>query len=58
MSQNFSGGWDFVAKEKQSKNKTANLILNVLNGVAVKNANSACRGLIYEPKVSKKLREK
>lgn len=47
-----------MAKEKQSKNKTANLILNVLNGVAVKNANFACRGLIYEPKVPKKLREK
>ena len=45
-----------MAREKQNKIKAANLVLNALNGVAVKNANSACRGLIYEPKVPKKLK--
>ena len=47
-----------MAGEKQNKSKVANLVLNALNGVAVKNANAACRGLIYEPKVPKKLKEK
>lgn len=47
-----------MIREKQNKIKAANLVLNALNNVAVKNANSACRGLIYEPKVPKKLQEK
>lgn len=47
-----------MAREKQNKIKAANLVLNALNSVAVKNANSACRGLIYEPKVPKKLQVK
>ena len=46
-----------MIREKQNKIKATNLVLNALNNVAVKNANSACRGLIYEPKVPKKLRE-
>ena len=45
-----------MIREKQNKIKAANLVLNALNNVAVKNANSACRGLIYEPKVPKKLK--
>lgn len=43
---------------KNNKSKLSNLVLEALNSVAVKNANSACRGLIYEPKVPKKLKEK
>lgn len=44
--------------DKNRKLTVSNLVLEALNNVAVKNANSACRGLIYEPKVPKKLQEK
>ena len=44
--------------DKNKKLKVSNLVLEVLNNIAVKNADSVCRGLIYEPKVPKKLREK
>ena len=39
----------------ENKIKAANLVINVLSNVSVKNDNPACRGLIYEPKVPKKL---
>lgn len=39
------------------KVKCTNFILNTLEAVALKNANKACRGFIYEPKVPKKLKE-
>lgn len=45
-----------MKKVKDTKGKISNLVLEALNSVAVKNANSACRGLIYEPKVPKKLK--
>lgn len=51
---NFRGG-ETVRKENNSKAKMANRVLDMLNSVAVRNANSACRGFIYEPKVPKKL---
>lgn len=43
--------------EKDTKGKISNLVLEALNNVALKNANSACRGFIYEPKVPKKLQK-
>lgn len=52
---NFRGGGETVSKDNNGKAKAANLVLNVLNNVAIRNANSACRGFIYEPKVPKKL---
>lgn len=49
------GGGETVRKENNSKTKIANRALDMLNSIAVRNANSACRGFIYEPKVPKKL---
>lgn len=54
---NFRGGGETVSEGKSSKTKLASLVLDVLNNVAIRNANSACRGFIYEPKVPKKLTE-
>lgn len=44
-----------MRKENNSKTKIVNRALDMLNSIAVRNANSACRGFIYEPKVPKKL---
>lgn len=46
-----------MSKESNSKNMFENLVLDMLNKIAIRNANSACRGFIYEPKVPKKLTE-
>ncbi len=44
-----------MRKENNNMTKIANKVLDMLNSVAIRNANSACRGFIYEPKVPKKL---
>lgn len=55
IEQIFGGGGETVRKENNSKTKIVNRALDMLNSIAVRNANSACRGFIYEPKVPKKL---
>lgn len=42
-------------KLNKAPQKGARLILRALNVVAQSNANSLCRGLLYEPKVPQKL---
>ena len=38
--------------------RIATMLLNAVSMIAEKNATSACRGLLHEPKVPKKLQEK
>lgn len=42
-------------RKSNDKEKYANFILSLLENAAVKNANKACRGFIYEPKLPRKL---
>ena len=42
---------------KSHKEKWARCFLDSLTGIAIKNANSDCRGFMYEPKVPEKLKK-
>lgn len=46
------------SEEKYLQKRTGvKMILDLLDVIAKKNANSACRGFMYEPKVPKKLKK-